>query len=153
MSWSRYLDQLAPWLSTNLDANWTRDVKSLHELLRQGDSINQMMQVTGEEGVTLEDYITWQKSVLLDMAYLQQDAFDDVDACMPRERQLESLRLIKRLVDCDYGFEHRDAAREFFTKVIGLYKNWNYSAAESPEYEKYRREIEETVERQVSARF
>ena len=45
-----------------------------------------MMQVTGEEGITLEDYITWQKSVLLDMAYLQQDAFDEIDACMPRER-------------------------------------------------------------------
>lgn len=149
MSWSRYLDQLAPWLSTNLDANWTRDVRRLHELLRQGDSINQMMQVTGEEGVTLEDYITWQKSVLLDMAYLQQDAFDEVDACMPRERQLESLRLIMKLIDREYSFKDRDEAREFFTRVIGLYKNWNYSPPGSLEYQTYRRNIERAAEQQA----
>lgn len=149
VSWSRYLDQLAPWLSKNLDPNWTRDVKNLHELLAQGDSINQMMQVTGEEGVTLEDYVTWQKSVLLDMAYLQQDAFDETDACMPRARQLESLRLIKSLIDRDYGFKSRDEAREFFTKLMGLYKNWNYSPPESAEYEKYKREIEEAAEQQA----
>jgi len=149
VSWSRYLDQLAPWLSENLDPNWTRDVKRLHELLAQGDSINQMMQVTGEEGVTLEDYVIWQKSVLLDMAYLQQDAFDETDSCMPRERQLESLRLIKSLIDRPYEFKDRDEAREFFTKVIGLYKNWNYSPPGSQEYQKYKQEIEEAAEQQA----
>jgi V/A-type H+-transporting ATPase subunit A len=149
ISWSRYLDQLAPWLSKNLDANWTRDVKRLRELLAQGDSINQMMQVTGEEGITLDDYVTWQKSVLVDMAYLQQDAFDEVDACMPRERQLESLRLLNSLVDRDYGFKNRDEAREFFTKVIGLYKNWNYSPPGSPDYQKYVRALEQSAQRPV----
>jgi V/A-type H+-transporting ATPase subunit A len=148
ISWSRYLDQLTPWLSKHLDANWTRDVKQFRDLLLQGDSINQMMQVTGEEGITLEDFVIWQKSVLLDMAYLQQDAFDDTDACMPRERQLESLRLIKRLIDRDYAFPDRDQAREFFTRVIGLYKNWNYSPPESPEYAKYKHEIEEAAQQQ-----
>jgi len=135
LSWPRYLAQLAPWLCENPDHNWNRDVKRFRELLAQGDSINQMMQVTGEEGVTLEDYVIWQKSVLLDMAYLQQDAFDEVDACVPRERQLESLRLMNDLIDRKYEFTSRDEAREFFTKVTGLYKNWNYSPAGSPEYE------------------
>jgi V/A-type H+-transporting ATPase subunit A len=146
MSWSRYLDQLSPWFNKHLDPNWTRNVKRLHELLEQGDSINQMMQVTGEEGITLEDYCTWQKSVLVDMAYLQQDAFDEVDACMPRERQLESLRLLKSLIERDYGFENRDEARAFFTKVIGLYKNWNYSPQGSPEYVRYKTEIERAAQ-------
>ena len=48
-----------------------------------------MMQVTGEEGVTLEDYVTYQKALLLDMAYLQQDAYDPVDVSVPLERQKE----------------------------------------------------------------
>jgi V/A-type H+-transporting ATPase subunit A len=80
--------------------------------------------------------------MLLDMAFLQQDAFDEVDACMPRERQVESLRLIKRLVDRDYNFANRDEARDFFTNVIGLSKNWNYSPQGSAEYEKYTTDIE-----------
>jgi V/A-type H+-transporting ATPase subunit A len=149
ISWSRYLDQLGNWLSENLDPNWTRDVKQLRELLERGDAINQMMQVTGEEGITLEDYITWQKSVLVDMAYLQQDAFDEVDACMPRQRQLESLKLLRSLVDRDYDFETRDEARDYFTQIIGLYKNWNYSPQDSADYQKYKSSIDAAVQQLV----
>jgi V/A-type H+-transporting ATPase subunit A len=79
--------------------------------------------------------------VLLDMVYLQQDAFDDVDAAMSRERQLESFELVKSLVDADFDFPDRDAARDFFTRLTGLYKNWNYAAPDSPEFERYRSEI------------
>jgi vacuolar-type H+-ATPase catalytic subunit A/Vma1 len=42
-----------------------------------------MMQVTGEEGVPLADYVTYQKSLLLDMVYLRQDAYDKVDVWCP----------------------------------------------------------------------
>jgi len=150
ISWSRYLGQLDPWLSKNLDPNWGRDVMQLRQLLQDGDTINQMMQVTGEEGITLDDYITWQKSVLVDMAFLQQDAFDQVDACMPRSRQLESLQMIKRLTNRDYGFTNRDDVREFFTKIIGLYKNWNYSAPDSADYAKYQQAIEAAMQEQLS---
>jgi V/A-type H+-transporting ATPase subunit A len=62
-----------------------------------------------------------------------------------RERQLESLRLLTSLIDHDYDFQNRDDAREFFTKLIGLYKNWNYSPPGSPDYQRYKREIEEST--------
>ena len=86
-----------------------------------------MMQVTGEEGITIEDYVDWQKSVLIDMAYLQQDAFDPVDISMPRKRQLESFSLLKSIVDREYHFDDKEKAHEFFTKITSLYKNLNYS--------------------------
>ena len=141
ISWSRYLDQLGGWFAKNLDQNWVRDVKAMQELLERGASIYQMMQVTGEEGITDDDFITWQKSMLLDMVYLQQDAFDDIDACMPRKRQLESFRLLKGLIDADYRFKDKDEVREFFTELTGLYKNWNYSASGSTEFARYRKDI------------
>jgi V/A-type H+-transporting ATPase subunit A len=141
ISWSRYLDQLEGWFKEHLGDDWVPSVKALHELLFEGASIYRLMQVTGEEGISIEDYVKWQKSVLLDMVYLQQDAFDDVDASMPRERQVESFRFLKDLIDSDYDFTDRDQARDFFTQVTSLYKNWNYSAPDSPDYERYRSEI------------
>ena len=141
ISWSRYLDQLEGWFKENLGDDWVPSVKVLRELLFEGDSINRMMQVTGEEGISIEDYVKWQKSVLLDMVYLQQDAFDKVDASMSRERQVESFRFLKDLIDNNYDFADRDQARNFFTQITSLYKNWNYSAPDSPEYERYRSEI------------
>lgn len=141
MSWTRYFNQLGDWFAKNLDADWVDDVKAMQHLLEQGDSIYQMMQVTGEEGITQEDFVVWQKSLLLDMVYLQQDAFDDIDSCTPRDRQLVSFRLLKKLIDTDYQFKDKDVARDFFTELTNIYKNWNYSAFNSKEFTNYRNEL------------
>lgn len=141
ISWSRYIEQLESWFSKHLDSNWTRHVKMMQEMLLKGDSIYQMMQVTGEEGITIEDYTDWQKAVLIDMVYLQQDAYDAVDISMPRERQVESFKLLKSLVDRTYQFEDKEKSRDFFTKITNFYKNLNYSSHNSPEYGDYKNKI------------
>jgi V/A-type H+-transporting ATPase subunit A len=143
ISWSRYLDQLKDWFVKNMGPDWTEDAKAMEKLLELGDSIYQMMQVTGEEGITIEDFVVWQKATLLDMVYLQQDAFDDVDVSVPLERQRESFNLLKGLVQREYRFKDMDEARKFFTRLTGLYKNLNYSATESQEYSRYQKEIKE----------
>jgi len=145
ISWSRYLEQLKAWFGQHMGPQWVEDVKKMRALLHQGDTIYQMMQVTGEEGITMEDYLLWQKATLLDMVYLQQDAFDPVDISMPRERQKESFELLKKLITTEYAFKDRDEARDFFIRLTGIYKNYNYSAPDSPEYARYRQEIEELV--------
>src|SRR3546814_7513818 len=80
ISWSRYVDQLASWFDDQFGAGWVNRVKEMQDLLQRGQMVLQMMQVTGEEGVSLQDFVTYQKALLLDLAYLQQDAFDKVDA-------------------------------------------------------------------------
>jgi V/A-type H+-transporting ATPase subunit A len=77
---------------------------------------------------------------------LQQDAFDPVDATMSRERQVESFVFLKQLIDTNYGFDDRDTARDFFTKLTSLYKNWNYSPVESNDYTRLRDEIRALAE-------
>ena len=79
--------------------------------------------------------------VLLDMVYLQQDAFDAVDTTMSLERQQLSLSLVRRIVDHRYLFDTRDEARQFFTQLTNLYKNWNYAAEGTPEFDRLRIEI------------
>jgi V/A-type H+-transporting ATPase subunit A len=64
-----------------------------------------------------------------------------VDISVPRERQLESFRLLKDLIEREYDFKTKDQARDYFTHLTGAYKNLNYSAAKSPEYAKYQKEI------------
>ncbi len=143
ISWSRYLEQLQDWFAENCGTEWVKDVKNMQELLQQGDSIYQMMQVTGEEGISIEDFIVWQKATLLDMVFLQQDAFDAVDASMSMERQQKSFHLLKGIIEADYRFTDKDAVRDFFTRVTGAYKNLNYSSEDSQEYQQYQKEIED----------
>jgi len=145
ISWSRYLEQLASWFADNVDAAWVERVLAMKELLGQGEAVQQMMQVTGEEGVTIEDYVTYQKSLFLDMVFLQQDAFDRVDASVPLERQQVSLARIWEAVSREYAFADKAAGHGYFTRLTGLFKNFNYAEAESPEYWRLLQEIDAFV--------
>ncbi len=142
-SWSRYLDQLAPYFDKHVQPGWTNSVQEILKLLAAGDSVYQMMQVTGEEGVTLEDFVVYQKAIFVDMVYLQQDAFDAVDVSMSLERQRESFAMVRRLVERDYRFSDKQQAQDYFTQLTGLFKNLNYSERDSQEYERFRTQIEE----------
>ena len=149
ISWSRYLDQMSEWYAKNLSPTWVEDVKAAHELLHRGDEIYQMMQVTGEEGTTLDDFLAWQKSVFLDMVFLQQDAYDAVDSSMPLERQKKSFELVKEIIEADYAIDDRDEVQDFFTRLISLYKNLNYSPDDSAEHARYLREIRDLVDSKI----
>jgi len=142
LSWSRYLEQLQPWFTEHLSQSWIDNVQNLLGLLQKGDSILQMIQVTGEEGITTEDFVIYQQALFLDMVYLQQDAFDAVDVAVPLERQQISLNKIVELVNTPYQFSDKDAVRDYFTKLTGLFKNWNYSPSKSNEYTEYSEKIE-----------
>ncbi len=151
ISWSRYLDQLESWYAKHLSPEWVSDVKEMHALLFTGDSINQMMQVTGEEGITMDDYIIFQKAHMLDMVYLQQDAFDDVDASTPINRQRENFELVVSLIRQRYNFTDKDEVRDYFIKLIGLFKNMHYAHYASPEYNNYISRIQELRNKYAAA--
>ena len=141
LSWSRYLKQLDAWYEREIAPGWGARVERMLNMLSQGDSVLQMMQVTGEEGITLEDYLTYQKALFLDMVYLQQDAFDAVDVSVPLARQRRSFELLGEIMDKDYPMQDKESLRDFFTRLTGLFKNLNYAREDSPEFERYLREI------------
>jgi V/A-type H+-transporting ATPase subunit A len=90
LSWSRYFDQLEDWFAEHIGSRLGRRGSSDAGAAAPRRCRHQMMQVTGEEGVTLEDFLLYQKAQFVDMVYLQQDAFDDVDASVP-DRAPEAL--------------------------------------------------------------
>lgn len=145
ISWSRYLDQLENWYSDELSPQWVAQVKRMLSLIREGEQVQQMMQVTGEEGVTLEDYLIWQKSQCLDQVYLQQDAFDDVDASTPISRQQELFGLLIDCLDNPPAMTEKENVRAHFVKLAGLFRNLNYSRHDSPDYRRYLADIKEMV--------
>ena len=145
-SWSRYREQLAEWFDSEISAGWSERVEFVTDLLHRGDSIQQMMQVTGEEGVTVPDYITYQKALLVDMVYLQQDAFDDVDASSPLERQKQCFEFLYDLVTREYKFDDKEQVRDYFLRLTGLFKNFNYSSEDSPDWAKFLKQMEEMAD-------
>jgi len=145
-SWTRYREQLAPWFEERFGSAWNRRIAALHDLLRRGDAVAQMMEVAGAEGVSLEDFVLLQKAQLLDRVFLQQDAYDPVDVSTSIERQDALLALLWGAVEGRFEFAEREQAREFFAKLGVSFRALNSSVWDSPDYLHH----EEQVRRQLN---
>ncbi|WP_393925951.1 V-type ATP synthase subunit A [Yoonia sp. R2-816] len=146
MSWSRYLDQLEDWYDKNVDPGWCGRVRQLQDLLAKGEQISQMMQVTGEEGVTMDDFITHQKALLIDMVFLQQDAFDAVDASVPMDRQKAIFDRVFEIAKASMSLQDKTVARKHFTDLTRLFKNFHYEPEGTPKYASLLEEIDDLIE-------
>lgn len=145
LSWSRYAGQLEPWFKENLGAHWNEGVRTLADLLQQGDDINRMMQVTGEDGITDEDFILQQKASFVDQVYLQQDAFDPVDVSTSIARQKDSIQWLLRIVDTAMVFPSKDEARSWFNRLVDLYRNLNYAEFNSEPYRRLEEKLNQLL--------
>lgn len=143
LSWSRYSDQLSDWYDQNAEPGWTNKVRELLDLIEKGEQVEQMMQVTGEEGVTIEDFVTQQKALFVDMVYLQQDAFDKVDATVPLERQKMTFKLVYDVTRSMPEFADKSEVRQAFTQLTGLMKNFHYAAENTPEFKSNWQQIQD----------
>lgn len=133
ISWSKYVDDVGKELGSKLEG-WGEKTKAAKELLMQGDEIGKRMEVVGEEGVTIEDLITYLKAELYDFSYLQQNAFDKEDAYCPLERQIELFSLIQEIFDANLKFSSHDEARSFFMSLQNQVKNMNFMSYGSERY-------------------
>ena len=115
-SWSKYVGIIEP-----------QKVERMREILRRGDEIHQMMTVVGEEGTPIDDFTIMLKSEFFDSAYLQQNAFDDVDAATSVDRQRFVFDKILEIAETDFDFRDKDEARRTFKKISSLFINWNYA--------------------------
>ncbi len=125
ISWSKYKTVIDPEKS-----DYCKDI------LHKGVEIGSMMKVIGEEGTTLEDYITYLKSEMLDSVYLQQNSFDLIDADCGSNRQKYVTDKLVKILGSDYEIKSKDDARGFFNRMRQRFIDWNYTAFESDAFVK-----------------
>lgn len=112
------------------------------DILHQGAEIGSMMKVVGEEGTTLDDYVTYLKAEMLDAVYLQQNSFDSVDANCGKERQNYVIDKLVKVLGSSYALEGKDDARSFFNRMRQRFIDWNYKEFATEEFNKAEGEID-----------
>jgi V/A-type H+-transporting ATPase subunit A len=110
------------------------NVAVARKLLRDGNEVGQMMKVVGEEGTSIDDFIVYLKSEYVDATYLQQNAFNDVDAATSVERQEYVFDKLLKLLKTKLKFDDQAKARSFFQKLTQTCRDWNGAEFESDEF-------------------
>lgn len=120
-----------------------RKVDEAREILIRSTEINQMMKVVGEEGISEEDYITYQKGELLDAAYLQQDSFDPVDAACEPERQLRVFEVMYDILKKTYCMDSKSEIRAFFNQLRQQLLDWHTIEFKTDKFDEQEKTIRE----------
>ncbi len=121
-------------------------VKEARHILAMGIDVNQMMKVVGEEGTSMEDFVTYLKSEYLDSVYLQQDAYHDIDAACSADRQQYLFDKVYEILKTAMTFKEKENARGFFLKLTQITKDWNRVEFKSKEF----KELEEQIFKSVA---
>ncbi len=114
-------------------------------ILFKGDEVGQMMKVVGEEGTSLDDYIIYLKSELLDYVYIQQNSFDPVDAAVEPERQLHIYGILLDILTAKLDFAGKEEARSWFNWVRQNFLDYNGKKWKSDEFNNLEKTISELL--------
>ncbi|MDD6091929.1 V-type ATP synthase subunit A [Hallerella succinigenes] len=120
-------------------------VEEARHILAAGNDVNQMMKVVGEEGTSIEDFITYLKSEYLDSVYLQQDAYHEIDAACSADRQKYVFDRVYKILKTPMEFADKDSARGFFLKLTQATKDWNRVAFDSNDFKSLEEQIFNSV--------
>ena len=97
-SYTLYDEMLSPWFRKNLGEEWFELRDYLKALLEKEQSLLELVQLVGRDGMTEEDKWILLMAEFVRVLFLQQNAFSPHDAFYSPERQKAFL---KELKDCD----------------------------------------------------
>ena len=147
-SYSKYLEypEIQEYLDDAVQKGWVDMVISAKNIVRRGREMKDQIDILGDDGVPMSYHIAFWKSEMVDFAFLQQDAFDPIDALCPLERQKYMLNLIMSICERDFEFEDYERCREYFKQLINDLRQMNYSEFGSADFKEYNNQLTKLLE-------
>ena len=93
-SYSEYLDDVTPWWEEHAGPTWASERGQIMELLQKEVRLQQVVKLVGPDALPDSQRFVLEVCSLFKNAFLQQNAFDDVDRYSSVEKQLRMLSLI-----------------------------------------------------------
>lgn len=146
-SYSKYLEypEIAEYLDDHIGKGWVEKVYAGKTIVQRGKEANDQINILGDDGVPVEYHERFWKSELIDFVILQQDAFDDIDANCPIERQKMMYEMVLGICRKDFRFTDFEECSQFFKGLINLFRQMNYSEWQSEKFHGYKQQIEQYV--------
>ena len=93
-SYSEYLEQVSSWWEQEVGTSWTKDRAEIMELLQKEVRLQQVVKLVGPDALPDTQRFILEVSTLFKNAFLQQNAFDDIDRYSTPEKQMKMLQII-----------------------------------------------------------
>ena len=142
-SYSKYLEypEIIEYLDKEVEKGWVEKIIKAKMLVRRGKEMADQINILGDDGVPMSYHEAFWKSEVLDFAFLQQDAFDEVDAVSSMDRQKYMLDFILEICEKNFEFDNFELCRVYFQNLINLLRQMNYSKMDSEQFKDYLEQI------------
>ncbi len=143
-SYSKYLEypEFQEYIATHISPTWIDKVNEIKTRLLRGKEIAEQINILGDDGVPVEYHVVFWKSELIDFVILQQDAFDDIDAVTPLNRQEFMLDKVIQICRTEFEFETFTEVMDYFKNMINIFKQMNYSEYESGQFNQFNEQLD-----------
>ncbi|QSG14062.1 ATP synthase subunit A [Halapricum desulfuricans] len=98
-SYSLYRDQLDPWFEENVESDWSEQRQWAIDTLDEEAELQEIVQLVGKDALPDDQQLTLEVARYLREAWLQQNAFHDVDTYCSPEKTYRILGAIKTFND------------------------------------------------------
>lgn len=93
-SYSEYLHEISGWWEQNISSEWIEDRREIMDLLLREQKLQQVVKLVGPDALPDSQRFIIDVCKLFKEAFLQQNAFDDIDRYSPIEKQVRMLHII-----------------------------------------------------------
>jgi len=132
-SYSLYRDQLDPWFVENVQEDWPEKRQWAIDTLDEETELQEIVQLVGKDALPEDQQLTLEVARYLREAYLQQNAFHDVDMYCEPQKTYRMLNAIKTFNDEAFDALDAGVPIEEITEVdaaprlnrIGVQENWD----------------------------
>jgi len=93
-SYTEYLYDVIPWWEQNAGPTWSDDRASIMELLQKEVRLQQVVKLVGPDALPDSQKFIIEVCTLFKNAFLQQNAFDNIDRYSTIEKQMKMLQVI-----------------------------------------------------------
>ena len=132
-SYSLYRDQLDPWFVENVQEDWPEKRQWAIDTLDEETELQEIVQLVGKDALPEDQQLTLEVARYLREAYLQQNAFHDVDMYCEPQKTYRMLNAIKTFNDEAFDALDAGVPIEEITEIdaaprlnrIGVQEDWD----------------------------
>ncbi len=94
ISYSAYVETVAKWWHENISPKWKQYRDEAYEILLKEDELKEIVRLVGTEGLSERDKLVLEVARIIREGFLQQNAFDPIDAFATPQKQWKQLETI-----------------------------------------------------------
>jgi V/A-type H+-transporting ATPase subunit A len=150
-SYSLYREQLDPWFENNVAEDWPETRQWAIDTLDEEDELQEIVQLVGKDALPEDQQLTLDVARYIREAYLQQNAFNDVDRYCPPEKTYRVLEAIKTYNDQAFDALEAGVPVEEITSIEAVPRLNRIGTTD--DYEPMVKEVEEQMTEQLRSLY